>query len=48
MPTNYSTKERLIASLLSRTPALKKFAKRGYIGLNSILHKKPYMILHVD
>jgi hypothetical protein len=48
MPTNYSTKERLIASLLSRTPALKKFAKRGYIGLNSILHKKPYRVMLHD
>lgn len=38
----FSTKERLIASLLSATPGLKAFIKDIYIRINAILYKKNY------
>jgi hypothetical protein len=40
--SNYSAKERLIASILSATPGLKKIAKELYVLINYILHKKSY------
>lgn len=38
----FSAKERLIAKLLSSTPLLKKWVKKCYIKLNSIIYHKNY------
>ena len=39
---NFSTKERLLASLLSATPRLKKLIKRLYITVNAFIYRKKY------
>lgn len=39
---NFSAKERLIASLLSATPGLKKRIKQAYILFNAIVYRKDY------
>ncbi len=38
----FSSKERLIARILSSTPLLKKWVKKSYIRLNSIIYHKNY------
>lgn len=38
----FSSKERLLASLLSRFPGLKKQLKIVYIGINAIIYRKSY------
>jgi hypothetical protein len=40
--SNYNSKERLIAALLSSTPILKSALKRFYVYLNFFLHRKNY------
>jgi len=40
--TKYSTKERLIASLLSYTPKLKQIVKSAYININALVYRKRY------
>ncbi len=39
---NFTAKERVLASILSATPGLKKVAKNSYIKLNAVLYKKDY------
>ena len=39
----FSTKERLIANLLSAFPGLKQIVKKAYIVLNAMLYKKNYI-----
>lgn len=39
---NYSAKERIIATALSKTPRIKAFIKNIYIIINSLIHKKNY------
>lgn len=41
---NFSTKERLIASMLSSSPKLKSFIKKVYISLNAVIYRKNYNI----
>ncbi len=41
----FSKNERLIASALSATPALKAFIKKGYVSINYIIHRKRYRSL---
>lgn len=43
--TQFSQKERLIASLLSSTPLLKRFIKKAYVVLNYAIHRKRYRML---
>lgn len=40
--TNFSSKERLLASLLSSTPRLKLLVKRVYVVANALLYHKSY------
>lgn len=39
----YSRKERLIASVLSATPGLKKIVKRWYVKANALIYRKDYL-----
>lgn len=38
----FSSRERLIASVLSATPRLKILIKKVYVSLNFVLHRKGY------
>ncbi len=45
---NFSAKERIIASLLSATPGLKRVVKNTYILVNSLIYRKGYAIKVLD
>ena len=37
----------MIATMLSSTPGLKKLIKRVYVGINALIHKKPYRVNYI-
>ena len=45
----FSKRERLAASVLSKFPRLKSFIKKSYVTLNYIIHRKSYrsLLLHI-
>lgn len=41
----FSTKERMIAAMLSSMPGIKKYIKNIYIRLNALIYRKPYKFI---
>lgn len=46
--SEFSTKERMVAAMLSSMPGVKRWAKKVYVLLNSIIYKKNYKLKVLD